>query len=78
MPVKLARGSSSLPSADPRAKEVLVRDADLSVLLADGRRITVPLAWYPRLLLATREQRENFELLGDGLGIHWPELGDAI
>ncbi len=70
--------NSSMPSADPRAKEVSVSDADLSVLLADGRRITVPLAWYPRLLQATREQRENFELLGDGLGIHWPDLDEDL
>ncbi len=70
--------SSSMASADPRAKEVLVSDAHLSVLLADGRRITVPLAWYPRLLHATREQRENFELLGDGQGIHWPDLDEDL
>ena len=70
--------SSSITGEDPRAQEVLVSDADLSVLLADGRRITVPLAWYPRLLHATREQRENFELLGDGLGIHWPDLDEDL
>ena len=70
--------SSSLPDVDPRAKEVAVTEDELSVLLADGRRISVPLAWFPRLLRATPEQRARFELLGDGQGIHWPEVDEDL
>jgi len=70
--------SSSAPMIDTRAKQVEVSDDELTVLLADGRRISVPLAWYPRLLNATAEQRRNFELLGDGHGIHWPELDEDL
>jgi hypothetical protein len=70
--------SSSLPSADARAKEVSVTEDELSVLLADGRRISVPLAWFPRLLRATPAERAHFELIGDGLGIHWPDIDEDL
>lgn len=50
----------------------------MSVDLADGRRITVPLAWYPRLLHATPEQRARWELCGAGHGIHWPDLDEDL
>jgi hypothetical protein len=70
--------SSSLPSADPRARKVQVTEDELSVVLADGRRISVPLAWFPRLLEATPEQRAHFELMGDGRGIHWPEIDEDL
>lgn len=69
---------SSVPSVDPRAKEVHITEDELTVVLADGRRISVPLAWYPRLLHATRQQRGNFELLGDGQGIHWPDVDEDL
>lgn len=70
--------SSSLPDMDPRAKEVAVTDDELSVLLADGRRISVPLAWFPRLLRATPAQRARFELIGEGQGIHWPDIDEDL
>ena len=70
--------SFSLPDVDPRAKEVAVTDDELSVLLADGRRISVPLAWFPRLLRATPAQRARFELIGDGQGIHWPDIDEDL
>ena len=70
--------SSSAPVVDARAKQVQVSADELAVLLADGRRISVPLAWYPRLLHATPEQLNNFELLGDGYGIHWPDLDEDL
>jgi hypothetical protein len=70
--------SSSVTSVDPRAKEVQVSEDELSVVLADGRRIGVPLAWFPRLLNASAEQRRNFEILGDGQGIHWPDLDEDL
>jgi hypothetical protein len=69
---------SSVPSVDPRATQVTVTDDELSVVLADGRRLAVPLAWYPRLLHATSQQRQHFELLGDGHGIHWPDLDEDL
>jgi hypothetical protein len=50
----------------------------MSVLLSDGRRISVPLAWFPRLLRASPDQRADYEILGDGRGIHWPELDEDL
>lgn len=70
--------SSSLPSTDPRVKEVAITDDELSVLLGDGRRLSVPLAWFPRLLRATPEQRARFEIIGEGQGIHWPEVDEDL
>ena len=70
--------SFSLPDVDPRAKEVAVSDDELSVLLADGRRISVPLAWFPRLLRATPAERAKFDLIGDGQGIHWPDIDEDL
>jgi len=62
----------------PLAQDVQFTDAELVVALADGRRIAVPLAWFPRLADASREKLENWELLGDGEGIHWPGLDEDI
>jgi hypothetical protein len=62
----------------PKAREVSTSDDDLAVSLADGRRISVPLAWFPRLLRATVSQRLNFELLGEGEGIHWPDVDEDL
>lgn len=70
--------SSSQPSVDPRAKEVLVSNDELTVVLADGRRVSTPLTWFPRLLQASAEQRSNYELLGDGVGIHWPDIDEDL
>ena len=50
----------------------------LSLELTDGRSVSVPLDWYPRLLHATPEERGNWRLLGQGLGIHWPDLDEDI
>ncbi|MCC6860064.1 MAG: DUF2442 domain-containing protein [Bryobacterales bacterium] len=70
--------SISSVETQPRAHEVQVTDDELIVRLTDGRRLAVPLAWFPRLLNATESQRQNFELLGDGLGIHWPEIDEDL
>lgn len=70
--------TSSGPSVDPRAVEVVVDDDNLTVGLADGRRVTVPLAWFPRLLHASPDQRRNWRLLGDGQGIHWPDVDEDL
>ena len=50
----------------------------MTVFLDDGRSLSVPLAWYPRLLHGTKQERENFQLIGDGEGIHWPDLDEDI
>ncbi len=70
--------SSSDPSVDPRAVDVTVDDDELTVGLADGRRVTVPLAWFPRLLHANPEQRRNWRFVGDGQGIHWPDIDEDL
>lgn len=70
--------TSSLPSIDARAKEVTVTEDELIVVLADGRRVAIPLAWFPRLLHATAGQRSRFEILGDGVGIHWPDVDEDL
>ena len=63
---------------EERVKGARFTEDALSVDLADGRTITVPLAWYPRLLHATAEQRANWELCGAGFGIHWPDIDEDL
>ena len=58
--------------------KVEITDETLTVDLADGRTLSVPLAWYPRLLHGTPEERRNWRLIGDGVGIHWPDLDEDI
>ena len=70
--------TTSGPSVDPRAVQVSVGEDELTVDLADGRRVSVPLAWFPRLLHADSAQRQNWRLLGDGQGINWPDLDEDI
>ena len=64
--------------ADERVADVSFTDDVLSVALMDGRTISVPLAWYPRLLNATPEQRANWQVAGGGYGIHWPEIDEDL
>jgi hypothetical protein len=61
-----------------KASEVSITDDTLAVDLTDGRTLLVPLIWYPRLWHGTPEERENWRLIGDGEGIHWPELDEDI
>ena len=68
----------SVTKIEPRAAEVNVGEHELLVDLVDGRRISVPLAWFPRLLHASVQQRNEFELIGDGEGIHWPAVDEDI
>jgi hypothetical protein len=68
----------STPSAGERVLGVRVDDARLSVDLVDGRTIIVPLAWYPRLLDATPEQRAHWRIAGGGFGIHWPDVDEDL
>ena len=63
---------------EARARDVSFTDDALIVELSDGRVLTVPLVWFPRLLHAPASQRRNWELLGDGEGIHWPDVDEDI
>ena len=60
------------------ATQVNINDDTFAVGLDDGRTITVPLAWYPRLLHGSGEERGNWQLIGKGEGIHWPDLDEDI
>jgi hypothetical protein len=64
--------------ADERVAGVAFSPDSLSVSLMDGRTISVPLAWYPKLLHATEEQRKNWKIAGAGYGIHWPDLDENL
>ena len=61
-----------------RVKDVLFTEDIMGVDLMDGRTIIVPLAWYPRLLDATPEQRENWKLSGAGYGLYWPDIDEDL
>ena len=65
-------------AADERVAEVWFADEALSVRLKDGRTISVPLAWYPRLLQATVAQRDHWQVAGGGYGIHWPDIDEDL
>ncbi len=71
------RGTSAIV-ADERVMEVEITDDTLSVGLMDGRTISVPLVWYPRLLNATVSQRANWQRAGGGYGIHWPDIDEDL
>lgn len=70
--------SSSAKARDVFAESVSFSEDSMIVTLDDGRTISVPMAWYPRLLHGTKPERERYELLGDGEGIHWPDLDEDI
>ncbi len=61
-----------------KVQNVRVTEDELIVALEDGRTILIPLVWYPRLLHGTKEERQNWRLIGGGQGIHWPELDEDI
>jgi len=65
-------------TSEPLATEVSVSEDELTVHLVDGRKLSVPLVWFPRLLRGSQEQRNEFELIGEGEGIHWEELDEDI
>lgn len=64
--------------ADERVKDVRFTEDSLSVDLMDGRTISVPLLWYPRLFGATVEQRNNWRVSAAGYGIHWPDVDEDL
>ena len=69
---------STVEAEVPVAENVTVTDDTLSVDLSDGRTISVPLAWFPRLMHGTRKERNNWRLIRKGYGIHWNDLDEDI
>ena len=63
---------------DPHAVDVAIDNDAPHFILADGREITAPLAWFPRLRDASEAQRKNWRLIGKGIGVHWPEIDEDI
>ncbi len=70
--------SSSAIGIEPRAVDVRVTDDALEVRLADGRELRVPLTWFPKLQAATASARQQWQLVGNGVGIHWPEVDEDL
>ena len=70
--------SSATDLGRAQAQHVTVTDDSLTVDLVDGRTVSVPTAWYPRLAHASAPERENWRLIGRGEGIHWPDLDEDI
>jgi Protein of unknown function (DUF2442) len=70
--------SSTVEPREALATGVSVNDDTLSVELSDGRTIAAPLAWYPRLMHATAQERRSWRLIGGGRGVHWPDIDEDI
>jgi Protein of unknown function (DUF2442) len=70
--------SSLAAEFEPLAQTVRFEADSFVVSLADGRELSVPYAWFPRLLEANPQQREDFRLIGDGEGIHWPQIDEDL
>ena len=70
--------STSVVELRALARHVEVSEDELRVDLADGRRVYAPLVWFPRLVAASPAARSNWELLGDGDGIHWPDADEDL
>ena len=69
---------NSVGSSEPRITGLKVTHASITAQLADGRTVSVPLAWSWRLSEATPAQRNNFEIMGNGQGVHWPDVDEDI
>lgn len=63
---------------EPLARDIRFTKNAIHVVLADGREVSAPLQWFPRLLHATAKQRAKWELIGDGIGVHWPLVDEDI
>ena len=63
---------------DTRIKDIEITDDSIVAHLMDGRTISVPLVWSWRLTVATPEQRNRYEIIGDGYGVHWPDIDEDI
>ena len=69
---------TSQPKTGEQISDVQLTEDTISANLLDGRSITVPLAWYPKLLNATAAQRSHWTISGGGFGIHWPDLDEDL
>ena len=63
---------------EPLATDVYFSEDSLHVVLADGREVSAPLEWFPRLRKGTKKQRGKWQLIGDGIGIHWPDVDEDL
>jgi hypothetical protein len=70
--------STSAIDVEPLAVDVTCTDDALRVVLADGREISAPLVWFPRLQKATPDQRKEWRLIGAGIGIHWEAIDEDV
>ncbi len=69
---------NTVGNSEPRIIKLKVTNESIAAQLADGRTVSVPLAWSWRLSEATLEQRNNFEIMGNGQGVHWPDIDEDI
>ena len=69
---------NTVANPEPRIQSLEVTEDLITADLVDGRTISVPLVWSWRLLEATPEQRANYEIIGDGIGVHWPDIDEDI
>ena len=74
----VAMNTSVIKIEVPNAENVTITEDTLSVDLSDGRTLSVPLVWFPRLVHATSEERNNWRLIGNGQGIHWEDIDEDI
>lgn len=70
--------SSVIETQEARAQRVAVSEDALTIDLVDGRTIILPLMWYPRLWYGSQEERNRYEIIGDGTLIHWPDLDEDL
>lgn len=63
---------------EAKASSLKITDEAMLATLVDGREVKVPLLWFPKLFQATPSQRNNFRFIGEGIGIHWPELDEDL
>ena len=75
---KRTRSWNESLTTDVRVSDVVITDDSFTIVLNDGRSVSAPLEWYPRLLHGTPEERKNWRLVGDAEGIHWPDLDEDI
>lgn len=68
----------SMNDEKAKAVSVTITDDTIQFSLADGRQLSAPLEWFPRLHQATLEERRKWHIIGDGMGIHWPEIDEDI
>jgi hypothetical protein len=72
------RGTTISTDAAVRVRDVALTRDLVSFALMDGRTISAPIAWFPRLLKGTRRQRANWRIVGAGIGVHWPDIDEDI